>query len=232
MSIQQLEEMTGNEFQWQDMLNEMLSRANSTHQMSQEDNVVVTDLKYYRGIGEVLANTPTHVKYNYMGWLAIQTYARYLNKEMIAAKLEYSKATTGVTNEPERWYTCIKEVNKLLSFAMSRIYVEMVVKKDTKAKTTKMVNDFKDAFHEILKNVTWLDEETRDRAIDKLNAMEDNSVYPDWILDNAELDNYYNMHNGASVQQGHFFDSLVLADHLKTARDISMVDKPVNKSME
>jgi hypothetical protein len=38
-----------------------------------------------------------------------------------------------------------------------------------------------------------LDDSTKNKSFEKLDAMVENNVYPDWILDNQELDNYYKL---------------------------------------
>ena len=44
-----------------------------------------------------------------------------------------------------------------------------------------------------LRDNEWLDEMTRRKAIEKLNAISENVAYPEWMLNNDELDAFYNL---------------------------------------
>jgi predicted metalloendopeptidase len=45
-----------------------------------------------------------------------------------------------------------------------------------------------------------LDDSTKNKSLEKLDAFVENVGYPDWILDNQQLDNYYNLVNVFQVQ--------------------------------
>jgi predicted metalloendopeptidase len=55
-----------------------------------------------------------------------------------------------------------------------------------------LVGDIKMAYEGILKNISWMDEETRVHALKKLKAMHEYIAYPDFLLsDMARLDRFY-----------------------------------------
>ena len=56
-----------------------------------------------------------------------------------------------------------------------------------------MVKDLKESFRELVIISDWLDEETKRKSLLKLDAIIENVGYPDWLLDNQELDKYYNL---------------------------------------
>ena len=56
-----------------------------------------------------------------------------------------------------------------------------------------MVNDIKESFDDLIEQSDWLDDSTRQKALKKLDAIHQNVGYPDWILDNKQLDQYYNL---------------------------------------
>lgn len=55
-----------------------------------------------------------------------------------------------------------------------------------------MVKDIKDAFKEILFKADWMDSDTKDYAIKKLNALTANVACPEELLDDDKVNNYYN----------------------------------------
>ena len=47
----------------------------------------------------------------------------------------------------------------------------------------------------VLRSNDWLDDQTKNKSIEKLNAVTEYIGYPDWILSNSELDKFYNLVN-------------------------------------
>ena len=58
-----------------------------------------------------------------------------------------------------------------------------------------MINDIKQSYNQLIKESDWLDEVTKNKSLIKLNAIKQNIGYPDWMISNKELDNYYNLVN-------------------------------------
>lgn len=54
-----------------------------------------------------------------------------------------------------------------------------------------MVSDIRVEFEEILKNVDWMDEKTRINALEKAKSMSTHIAYPDELLDNRKLEEFY-----------------------------------------
>lgn len=55
------------------------------------------------------------------------------------------------------------------------------------------MNDVKESFDDLLQESDWLDATTKKRALNKLDAIVQNVGYPDWLLNNTALDEYYNL---------------------------------------
>ena len=56
-----------------------------------------------------------------------------------------------------------------------------------------MINDIKESYNSLIRESDWLDDITKNKSLIKLNAIKQNIGYPDWLLSNNELDNYYNL---------------------------------------
>jgi predicted metalloendopeptidase len=56
-----------------------------------------------------------------------------------------------------------------------------------------VIKYLRDSFKVLVKESDWLDDITKNKSLEKLDAMIENDVYPDWILDNQELDKYYKL---------------------------------------
>lgn len=62
---------------------------------------------------------------------------------------------------------------------------------DSKQQAEAMINEVRDAFKRNLKNLKWMDQETREAAMIKADAISDMIGFPDYILDSTQLDKKY-----------------------------------------
>ncbi|HPX05334.1 MAG TPA: M13 family metallopeptidase, partial [Tenuifilaceae bacterium] len=74
--------------------------------------------------------------------------------------------------------------------AIGQVYVEENFPPQAKEKMVTLVANLKDAYRERIQNLTWMSEVTKQKAIDKLNAMNVKVGYPDKWTDytNLEID--------------------------------------------
>ena len=54
-----------------------------------------------------------------------------------------------------------------------------------------MVENLRAAFKELVEETDWMDAETQVKAQEKADQMLQLIGYPDWLLDNSEVDKYY-----------------------------------------
>jgi len=56
-----------------------------------------------------------------------------------------------------------------------------------------MVKDLKESFRALVKESDWLDDITKNLSLHKLNAIIENVGYPEWMLNNEDLDDFYSL---------------------------------------
>ena len=56
-----------------------------------------------------------------------------------------------------------------------------------------LVDDIKGSFDDIIRATDWLDSNTRESALNKLSAIRQLVGYPDWIRNDTQLDDTYNL---------------------------------------
>ena len=79
-----------------------------------------------------------------------------------------------------------------MEWAVGKLYVEKDFQGESKEVTEKMIQDLFSAFRqEILDDATWMSEETKNAARDKLEKMRINVGYPDFINNEQELNAKY-----------------------------------------
>lgn len=83
----------------------------------------------------------------------------------------------------------------LISFSLpistSAIYIRKFFNKESKDEATRLAKTIHKYFVNELKKVPWMDERTREKAVEKANAMGLNIGYPDEITNEKILEEYY-----------------------------------------
>lgn len=72
------------------------------------------------------------------------------------------------------------------------------------------MKEIEDAFIKGIPLVSWMDDKTRETAIEKVRKIVQMIGYPDWILDSVQLDKYYE-----NVRAYYIFSFITLQMHYK-----------------
>jgi putative endopeptidase len=70
-------------------------------------------------------------------------------------------------------------VSETLVWPVARLYTETYLKQEDKDRISAMTDEIMDAYHGILENADFLSDETRTKAVEKLDAMQAFILYPD-----------------------------------------------------
>lgn len=236
MTLADFKELTESRFDWTQLLTTFTDKLNLTSSLLLSDDalVIVEDIPYYKALVKVLDETPNYVLYNYMGWMFANQFAKYAGKELQLLSFEYQKTLQGVKVQLPIWKRCVKQVYSELSWAVSRRYVDRFVPGNTKEAATALIKDLKESFRKLVLTDDWLDELTRSRALDKMTGMRENVAYPEWILDNAELDKFYGFSekNYLTVQKGKYFESILDVNRFAMIKMYRELNQPVNLTIE
>jgi predicted metalloendopeptidase len=76
-------------------------------------------------------------------------------------------------------------------FAVGAMYVRNHFDEESKTELERMVANLALAFKDILDVTEWMDDESREAALGKVDAITSSVAYPDWLLDDAEVNEYF-----------------------------------------
>ena len=100
----------------------------------------------------------------------------------------YEKKLNGQQEMRPRRKRVIDAEYKALGEDIGRVYVERYFDSSSKASMQEMVSNLKKAFRERIKNLTWMEPETKKKAIKKLEVLDVQVGYPDEWLNHSELE--------------------------------------------
>uniref|UniRef100_A0A8W8MSH3 Endothelin-converting enzyme 1 n=2 Tax=Magallana gigas TaxID=29159 RepID=A0A8W8MSH3_MAGGI len=140
--------------------------------------------------------------HNYLLWHMVSSLTSFLSKPFRNAKKILTEALSGTTGGEELWRYCITDTDDVLGMALGAMFVKEAFKGDSKQRAESMVNEIKDAFKKNLPRLSWMDDETRQAARDKANAVIDLIGFPSYISNHTLLNEEY---KDLEVSAGEYF---------------------------
>ena len=149
-----------------------------------------------------------------------------LDRECYEWAMACSNRISGSTGNMGDEVTSANAVSSLLPWPVARFYTETYLRQEDKERIAAVVNEVVDAYHGILSEAEWLSEETRAKAVEKLEAIDFRVLFPDsWELYSCEELNF------ASAQEGGtFFEALGKIKRFDVLKDIQRCMQPVNRA--
>lgn len=185
MTIDEIEKLAPN-IKWSKYFNSLLGT-----NVLPDDEIIVNVPKFLTKLDSLLQNTDKRLLANYMLWRVVLQSFSMLGKRWRELAQEFNTVVTGQAREEPRWEQCISSVTGSLGIALSSLYVRHHFKGQSKEKALEMVGYIHREFLKILDGVEWMDQKTRKRATDKALAIRPYIGYPNELLNNTEIENFY-----------------------------------------
>lgn len=121
-------------------------------------------------------------------WRIVSAYAAVLSPEISKANFEfYGMKLTGAQQQRDRWKRGVGLVEGMLGEAIGREYVARHFKPEAKAAMDELVADLMAAYRDSISQLSWMGEETRQRALAKLEKFTPKIGYPVKWRDYSQL---------------------------------------------
>ena len=124
----------------------------------------------------------------YLCWNIINSSASYLSDSISDAHFAYyGRALSGAEVQKERWKRATNTIDGSLGEAVGQIYVEKYFSPVAKEKMLDLVHNLQTALGERIGNLSWMGDETKAKALDKLAVFHIKIGYPDKWRDYSNL---------------------------------------------
>lgn len=123
-------------------------------------------------------------------------------------------------------YICCENIFSL-SISVGASYVKKYFNEDSKRAAAIVTKSIHEEFLKTLNTVPWMDEDSRMAAITKANNMQFHIAYPDELVDDNKLEEYY---RGLELEPDSLLHSVVRIHKFLDIRATKELRKPVNKT--
>jgi len=186
MTISDLQKLTPN-FDW--------TKYFSTVGLQNPGDINVAQPEFFKAFNKMLKDQPLDTWKEYLKWNVINSLSPYLSDEYVNQHFEfYGKTFSGNKKILPRWKRVLGLINGEMGEALGQLYVKQYFPPEAKQKMIVLVGNLKAAFHDRIQKLDWMGDSTKQKAIEKLAAMNVKVGYPDKWRDYSKLeitqDNY------------------------------------------
>ena len=215
MSLSKLSEITPS-INWKEYLTDM--------GVTGIDTLIVMQPKFMSEFEAITKEGNVDLWKEYLRWRLIDGTAAYLNNEFVKANFEFfSKELNGIEEMRPRWKRVLGSTNAAMGEAIGKLYVDAVFPPEAKAKAKEMVDNIMLAYAERIKNLDWMSDSTKTKALEKLEKMDVKIGYPDKWRDYSALEVSNDPETSSYVQ------NLMNAAKFGFEYQVSKLGKPVDK---
>ena len=141
--------------------------------------VVVREPSFLTGLAELLGAESLEAWKDWLRWQVIRASAPYLTSAFSATSFSfYGTALTGAPKQRERWKRGVSLVEGAMGEAVGRIYVDEHFDETSKVTMDDLVAHLVEAYRQSITALDWMTDETRTRALEKLDKFTPKIGYP------------------------------------------------------
>lgn len=189
-----------------------------THVLEQ---VVVRQPSFFEGLSKLIQNFEVDKWRSWLTWQIISGASPYLNKALVDENFNfYGTTLSGIPKLKERWKRGVGLVEGALGEAVGQIYVERHFGKQAKERMVGLVANLIQAYRVDIKALTWMSDETKEKAFVKLDKFTPKIGYPDKWRDYSKL----------AIKPDDLIGNLAAIAKYSQDFEYAKIGKPVDKS--
>lgn len=165
------------------------SRLFSVLGRSDISEVNVRNPSFFKELSAALNNESIDDWKTFLRWKLISATSYYLSSDMVEEQFDfYGRNLNGQQEIKPRWKRVLDAEYGAMGEAIGRAYVDRYFDPVSKARMAEMVSNLKTAFRERIQNLTWMEQQTKQKALMKLEVLDVQVGYPEEWLNYSELE--------------------------------------------
>ena len=180
----------------------------------------VSQVDPIKEVEKIINSLPVENQIAYMQWSLIDRAAGYLSDDLVAQNFDfYGKTLSGKQTNQPRWKRALSTVNGVLGEAVGQMYVEKYFPAAAKERMVQLVKNLQTALGERIRNLEWMGDSTKIKAIEKLNSFYVKVGYPDKWRD----------YTGLNIEKDSYWANVKRATEFELDYMLSKAGKPVDR---
>lgn len=183
--------------------------------------IVVMQPSFYEAWDGIIKDTDLDTLKAWMQWHLISDYAPYLSDDFVDENFAfYGTTLNGITELKPRWKRGVDVTEGALGEVLGRIYVSRHFPPEAKARMEVLVQNLVNAYEASIKDLDWMSEETKVKALEKLSKFTPKIGYPDQWKDYSALE----------VKPDDLVGNVMRSNEVEHARHTAKLGGPIDRA--
>ena len=175
---------------------------------------------FVSALNGIILNTDLRTLKDYLDWKIIHGSASLISDDFAEENFNfYSNYLYGQEVQQPRWRRVLNATSGVLGEAIGQLYVEKYFPAEYKERMLNLVGNLRTALGERIKNVDWMSDETKAKALHKLDCFNVKIGYPNKWKDYTNLE----------VTPESYFQNFHRAIRFENDLDMAKIGKPVDR---
>jgi putative endopeptidase len=184
------------------------------------DSVNEAQPAYYDKLNALLKSVSINDWKIYLKATTLQNYADALSKPFVDASFELTKVLSGQAVQKSRKQIMTANVDSHLGEALGQLYVKRYFNEDAKKRVLALVNNLQKSFENRINHLDWMSDSTKQKAKEKLYAIDKKIGYPDKWRD----------YNKVQIDRTKYFENLLSLNQNDYQYLLAKLNKPLDKT--
>lgn len=185
------------------------------------DSINVMHIEPIKTAIAIINKEPIQVLQDYLSWKIIDSSASYLSDNFVNANFEfYGKMMSGSKELRPRWRRTIDVVSGSMGEAVGQLYVQKYFPPQAKERMLKLVDNLTLSLSERINQLEWMNDETKEKAQEKLGTFIVKIGYPDKWKDYSLLE----------IKDDSYWQNRVRVAHFAYNEMIEELGNPVDRT--
>ena len=156
--------------------------------VARQPAVIVMQPSYLEQVNSLFREVPVETWKDYLQARTVSSFANFLSEDFVQARFDfYSETLAGREEQTPRWRRAVASINSSIGEMLGKIYVERHFKPESKERMVEMVANLNRAYADSIRNLGWMSDETKEKALTKLSKFTPKIGYPDKWKDYSAL---------------------------------------------
>jgi putative endopeptidase len=187
--------------------------------IGKSDSVIVGQPAYYQALNKLLNPSNLDTWKSLMRYRLTKRFSEVLPDKFGQLAFEFSKLFSGAKQRKPRWKRVIRAEENAMGELLGQLYVKEFFNEKAKQRYEKMVEDVKLAYSERIKNLNWMGDTTKQKALIKLAAVKMKVGYPNKWKDFSSME----------IVKDSYFQNVVNSSKWWHQYQVNKLGKPVDR---
>jgi putative endopeptidase len=184
------------------------------------DSIIVLNPGYLKAFDSLITAVPLKYWKAYLEFHLTDAAVSYLSTAFINEDFKFNQVLTGQKELSPRWERVSEQINAHLGDVLGELYVKKYFTAEAKKRMLGLVNNLQESFAERIRNLDWMTDTTKQKALEKLSAFSKKIGYTDKWRDMSSI----------LIIKNDYIGNIRSAEKWAYRDMISLLGKPVDKT--